>query len=304
MKNIITLTTVLLTVFYLPTFGQIPATNSGGEVGKVQPKIMVIPYTKEGEDIRTILEEDVNRRIAVTKIKEAFDNRSFTTVDFTAKLKAATQNQLLTSDNKTDWKTQIIQMSGADIYVQSEVSVVAGSYNPECGKASSKVTLILTAYEISSGNSLSNKIGESRYSCGDVGRLASDAVEGIADEFLNVMQSKFDDIVENGVEIIVDFTINQAATYTFDDEFGPDQYPLRDVLSTWIEESAYKNQWDYGADGSLKQTFLLRIPLKDQKTGSNYSASKFATEIMKYLKTLNIPIERTNTSNSINITLK
>ena len=27
----------------------------------VQPKIMVIPYTKEGEDIRTVLEEDSNK---------------------------------------------------------------------------------------------------------------------------------------------------------------------------------------------------------------------------------------------------
>ena len=49
------------------------------QVATVQPKIMVIPYTKEGEDIRTILEDDVNKRIILTKIKEAFDSRSFTT---------------------------------------------------------------------------------------------------------------------------------------------------------------------------------------------------------------------------------
>ena len=40
----------------------------------VQPKIMVIPYVKR-EDLRTILENDVNKRIALTKIKEAFDSR-------------------------------------------------------------------------------------------------------------------------------------------------------------------------------------------------------------------------------------
>ena len=53
-----------------------------------QPKIMVIPYTTQGEDIRTILENDVNKRIALTKIKEAFDQRGYTTVDFFAKVKA------------------------------------------------------------------------------------------------------------------------------------------------------------------------------------------------------------------------
>ena len=54
----------------------------------VQPKIMVIPYTSEGEDIRTILEADENKRIILTKIKEAFDSRGYTTIDFMAKLKA------------------------------------------------------------------------------------------------------------------------------------------------------------------------------------------------------------------------
>lgn len=36
------------------------------KVTTVQPKIMVVPYTKEGEDIRTLLEEDVNKRTKVS----------------------------------------------------------------------------------------------------------------------------------------------------------------------------------------------------------------------------------------------
>ncbi|MBK9354903.1 MAG: hypothetical protein IPN09_13330 [Bacteroidetes bacterium] len=57
------------------------------QVNTVQPKIMVIPYTKEGEDLRTIFEEDFNKRIAISKAKKAFDNRGFTTVDFVGKIK-------------------------------------------------------------------------------------------------------------------------------------------------------------------------------------------------------------------------
>ena len=45
-----------------------------------QPKIMVIPYTTQGEDIRTILENDVNKRIALTKIKEAFDQSNYSAI--------------------------------------------------------------------------------------------------------------------------------------------------------------------------------------------------------------------------------
>ena len=53
----------------------------------VQPKIMVVPYVKDGEDIRQIIENDANIRLVLSKIREAFDNRGFTTVDFEAKLK-------------------------------------------------------------------------------------------------------------------------------------------------------------------------------------------------------------------------
>ena len=67
-------------------FTKIEAQTNSPQVQTVQPKIMVIPYVKEGEDLRTILENDVNKRIALTKIKEAFDSRGFTTVDFVAKL--------------------------------------------------------------------------------------------------------------------------------------------------------------------------------------------------------------------------
>ena len=47
---------LLLNFGGVSVFSQNAATNSGGQVQTVQPKIMVIPYTKEGEDIRTILE--------------------------------------------------------------------------------------------------------------------------------------------------------------------------------------------------------------------------------------------------------
>ena len=147
---------IVLFVLFMVTnnvFSQNSATNSGGQVVTVQPKIMVIPYTKEGEDLRTVLEEDPNKRIAITKIKEGFDSRGFTTVDFIAKLKAAKDNNVFTSDNQTDIKSQIIQMSGADVYVQAEVVI-------DKGASGNSVKLILTGYEASTGNSLSNKVGE------------------------------------------------------------------------------------------------------------------------------------------------
>lgn len=290
----------LLNCWAISTMAQSPSTNSDGQKQTVQPKIMVIPFTKEGEDIRTILKEDVNRRIAITKIKEAFDGRSFTTVDFTAKFKVAKDNNVFTSDNQTDIKTQIIQMSGADIYVQAEVNV-------QKGESGSSVTLILTGYEASTGNSLSNKVGESgKFFTEDIGKLASKAVENVAEDFLNVMQTKFTDIVNNGKSVIIDISFDAGSQYTMSsDNIGSSGLPLSDQLEEWMGKNTFKNNYHIQGTTDLKMIFDdVRIPLKDQATGVNYNPNKFALEIFKFLKSLALDVKKDVKGSTIYITIK
>lgn len=288
----------LLFFFSQIIFSQNAVTN-GNQIQTVQPKIMVIPYIKKGEDLRFVLEEDVNRRIASTKIKEAFDSRGFTTVDFIAKLKAAKDNNIFVSDNQTDIKSQIIQMSGADIYVQAEVNV-------QKGQSGTSVTLILTGYEASTGNSLSNKVGESgKFYTDDIGKLSSKAVENIAEDFLNVMQVKFTNIVNNGKSITVDFSFDPDSQYNMSSEIGPDELPLSDQLELWMEENAFKNNYHIQGTVNLKMIFDdVRIPLKDLETGKNYNPNKFALEIYKYLKKLGLKPNKDIKGNTIFITIE
>lgn len=293
---------ILFFICLLITFkgiAQTASTGSGGQVQTVQPKIMVIPFTKEGEDIRTILEGDINKRIAITKIKEAFDTRGFTTVDFTAKLKAAKDNNVFTSDNQTDIKTQIIQMSGADIYVQAEI-------NAQKGTSGSSVTLILTGYEASTGNSLSNKVGESgKFFTDDFGKLSSKAVEMCAEDFLNVMQTKFNDIVANGKSVIIDISFDGGSQYTMASEIGSSGLPMSDQLEEWMGKNAFKNNYHIQGTTDLKMIFDdVRIPLKDQATGNNYNPNKFALEIFKFLKSISLEPKKDIKGSTIYITIK
>ena len=263
-------------------------------VQTVQPKIMVIPYVKGGEDLRTILEEDVNKRIAITKIKEAFDNRGFTTVDFAARLKATNANMAFSMDNKSDFKSQIIQSSGADVYVEAEVSVLLS-------QSGNQVKMILTAYECSTGNSLSNKVGESE----DIGKLASKAVESCAEDFLNTMQNKFTDIVNNGKSIAIYFSFDENSEYLMSSEVGNQGLLLSDELELWMEEHAYKN--NYHIQGTTDKQMIfddVRIPLKDPNTGNNYNPNKFALEIFKFMKSLGLNIGRDIKGNTIYIIIK
>lgn len=278
-------------------------TNAAGAIAQnvntVQPKIMVIPYTKEGEDLRTVLEDDVNKRITLAKIREVFDDRGFTTIDFTARLKAISQNGVFTADNQTDLKSQLIEMSGADIYVEAEMNVLLSS-------SGNSVKVIVTAYDVSTGASLANKVGDSgKFYTDDIGKLASKAIGLCAEEFLNTIQTKFSDIVENGRSVIINFGFDQNSSYSMSSEIGGQGLQLSDELEMWMEEHAYKN--NYHIQGTTDKQMIfddVRIPLKDPKNGNNYNTNKFALEIFKFMRKLGLQVQRDIKGTTIYITIK
>lgn len=289
MKKII-LTLIMFVVFL--------ASANAQQTVTVQPKIMVVPFVKEGEDIRNVLENDVNKRIVLTKIKEAFDSRGFTTVDFLGRLKALSKANGLAMDNQSDLKTMIIQQSGADIYVDAAIDVVlSGSGNG--------VKVIMTAYDTSTGNSLANKVGDSgKFYTDDIGRLASKAVEGQADAFLNVMQTKFNDIVANGRSINVTIGFAQTSQYSMSSEVGANGFALSDEIEMWMSENAYKG--NYHIQGTTEKQMIfddVRIPLKDDN-GNNYNINKFGLKFMIFARKMGLQIGRDISNNTLIITIK
>ncbi len=263
-----------------------------------QPKIMVIPFTKEGENIRTVLESDPNKRVILTKIKEGFDSRGVSTVDFIAKLKAMESSNVFNSDNKEDAKSLIVDMSGADIYVEAEML-----YNES--ESGNNVKIILTAYEASGGASLSNKVAESgKFYTNDVSALAIRAMNSIADDFLNVMQSKFTDIAENGRSVMLQIGFDEDSEYTMESEVGNDDYTLQDIIELWLSEMAYQGNYHLQGVTPNKMTVDdIKLPLTDD-TGKNYTVSKFGLELMRKFKNIGLQINRSLRGNTLYITIK
>ena len=277
---------------------QISATKSAtGEVKTAQPKIMVIPYVKEGKDIRSVMDEDFNTRIAVAKIKEAFDTRGFTTIDFTQRLKSSKENSAFSSDNQNDFKTALIENSGADMYVQTEL-------NLDKSANGTNATLILTAYEAATGNSLSNKVYDSgRYMTDDIGKLVVKAFEGTQEEFMNVLLERFGEIIEHGRSIIVEFNFAPDSQFNLDSEVNG-KY-LSDAIEAWIDENSFKN--NYSLQGTTDTKIIyndVRIPVLDQATGKNYNPNKFASEIVRWLKSMGVETSRAVKGQSLFITIK
>ena len=263
-----------------------------------KPKIMVIPYTVEGEDIRTVLENDVNKRIALTKIKEAFDQRGYTTVDFFAKVKALSKATALGSTQQQDMKTMIVQQSGADVYVEAETNLLESP----TGNA---MKVILSGYETSTANSLANAVCESgKFYTDDYGKLTARAVETGVDNFLNTMQDKLLDIADNGQSISVTIGVDGASSCSMAQEVGGDGLALSDALELWVEKNAYKG--NYHIQGTTDKQMLfddIRIPLKDEN-GRTYNINKFGLKLLTFFRDLGIKIERTTSNNMLVVTIK
>lgn len=270
----------------------------------VQPKIMVIPYTKEGEDIRTILEHDANKRIALTKIKEAFDERGISTIDFIARLKAIESGNVFNMDNKSDIKSQIIDMSGADIYVEADIICTQNGSNMD--KPESRIKMILTAYDTATGSSLSNKIGESgTFYTNDIAKLSMKAISSCADDFLKVMQMKFSDISENGRSLMLQIGFDADSPYSMESEVGTQGLLLQDEIELWVEAHSYNGNYHLQGVSPQKMIFDdIKLPLVDEATGNNYSTSKFGLEILKFFRSMNMQISRSNRGNTLYITVK
>lgn len=270
----------------------------GADAASVQPKIMVVPRTMKGEDVREKIESDPAIRIGLTKVREAFDQRGFTTVDFIAKVKAQSVANNMTEGAATDLKTEIINGSGADVYVDCEIVYTESS-------AGNDVKVDMTAYEISTGNSLANAVAmTNKFYTNDVAKLTAKAVEMKADDFLNTMQNKFDDIIENGRSIAVHVVVDEGSEVSLEDPIGNDGSILSDLLDEWMENNAYKGNYHMQGSSDKKIIFDdVHIALRDDN-GNAMSTQKFARTFAKLFAKHGIKISRDVQNAVIYITIK
>lgn len=261
------------------------------------PKIMVIPFTKDGEDLRTILDNDINTRIAIAKVKEGFDSRGFTTIDFIGKLKSAKDNQVFTMDNQTDIKAKILELSGSDIFIVAETST-------KSDETGSSATIIINGYETATGNSVANKVSNSgKFQTNDIEKLVSRAVEKSMDEFTFMVSDKFNQIIKNGRSVLVDFGFSENAVINMTTEIDKTGLALSDLLEDWISKNSFNGS--YHIQGTTNQKMIfdeVKIPLKD-KNSNNYTSTKFALDIFKYLKSLNLDVRKEIKGGTIYITI-
>lgn len=298
--------------FAIQVFGQ----DIGSKTNIVQPKIMVIPFTKKGEDIRTVLENDPIKRSAIAKIKNGFDNRGFTTIDFFAKLKEAEDDNQFSSGAQADAKSILIQFSGADIYVEVDISYV------NHGRGNS-ATVLLSAYDAATASSYSsiNCDSQEHYDTDNttlVNAALSVAQAGVnndeslhynsanalpcMEDFLNILQKKLAEIAEKGRPVKVNFVLASDATMNFDFKLKSGAL-LKDAIDDWLQDNSVKE--NVHLQGSTATALFyddVRLPLLDPN-GNNYSITKFGRKLSEFLQTKGVSADRSIKNGALYITV-
>lgn len=265
----------------------------------VSPTIMVIPFAKENEQLRTVYERDdqLHLRVAVTKVKEAFEFHYIPTIDFRAKLKQLSNTKVMQIGNQSSVKQQIIELSGADIYVEVESSII----QDESGNSS---TVTVTAYDAFSGQVLATDVGTTtRFYTHNFEKLTEKAVNGFMKKFMYNIQDKFNQIVEQGRTVVVNIGFDQNSEMDMDTEMENGEL-FSDALENWFEENAYHNY--FHVQGVTATTMILdevRIPVINPKNGRSYRVTQFAAKLRSFLKKQDLEVTRDVVGTNIYITI-
>lgn len=291
---------ILFLVFQFSGFAQQEPENSLPLETKIQPTVMVIPFVKSDQDMRDIYEHQYGApiRAAMTRVKDGLDQEGIKTIDFRAILKQIGNDDAITTDQQASLKQRVIQLSSADIYVESETQVIRTPRG-------NSVTVILTAYDAFTGLSLVNKLGHSpKFYTENYEKLAEKALDTFLKDFTSALQLSFQDMIENGRTIAIDIGFSEDAEIDMDSEIGDNGDLLSDVLENWLEDNSLGSYFHIQGITATKMIIdEIKIPMIDPKTNRNYRPSKFANRLRKFLIAQGFQVTRDIQGSKIFITI-
>ncbi|HLV15775.1 MAG TPA: DUF6175 family protein [Xanthomarina sp.] len=168
--------------------------------------------------------------------------------------------QLTWTVNKTGPKKSIsFNLQGLDAYTDKQIATAVGTGDPSFSAETSV--------------------------------LLSEAVLAHMDNFTETLQMHFDDMFENGREIIVRIQTWDDWDGDLETEYGNDNEELGFIIENWLDDNAVKGRF---STTDMTETMALfeqvRMPLFNEK-GRAIDARRFVKELSDYLKNspYNIP---------------
>src|SRR5690606_21340577 len=139
---------------------------------------------------------------------------------------------------------------------------------------------------------MSNETGVSdRFYTESFEKLVLKKVDEMMDNFLNSINSRFEDIRENGKSLFLNVGIKEGSEKNMDYNIGNGE-TLGETIENWVEQNAFNGYYDIQGVTKTKIIFNeIRISVKDEN-GNNYKTSHFVSSLRKFLSGINIDTER------------
>ena len=260
-----------------------------------RPTIMVVPYKRAGESYKSILENDFDRRAAVSAVQKGFETMGIKTIDLLGKIEAAERRShyeenagAADSNDK-----QLLLSSGSDVYVIVDIK-------KDLSQNSSRISLIMKAYETASGTVWGTQDGwTNRYQTNATDLLCTAAVKVNLPPFLAQIEKNYN----SPSRVVLQVALAGQATSTLKDMETSDGDLVVDFLQDWLDENAYEG--DYHMQGIVAESVIfdyVMIPRADAK-GRKITAGKFLRGLKKELKEQGIEVDYNIEGNNIMVTL-
>ena len=260
-----------------------PPEGPGGTANiAAKPTIIVVPYKKEGESDKAILENDFDKRIAVSEVKKEFENLGIKTIDLQGRLDATNRGMQYDDNIGTAESNdkQMLLSSGADVYVIVDLK-------KDVTAEGSRVALIMEARETASGTMWASENGwTKRYPTSATDQLCAFAVKDNLPPFLAQIEKNYANPINAVLRVAVDGT---SAITLFDECDNGER--IIDTIQDWLDRNAH--QGDYHLQGEMAESAIFDyviIPRQD-KNGYKMTTSKFARELRKHLISLGVQLD-------------
>lgn len=267
------------------------------------PKIMVVPadnwcqeqgfwklFENQGEIVGTpnyeqAFQESRELLLVVSKINNLMADRGFPLADMAQSIKnnaRRTARNSLTSSKSSGSSLSVSlldelnRQAKADIYIEVDFGV--NTVGPK-----HSIVYNLRALDAYTGKQVAGAEGTGvpTYTT-ELSVLLEEAVVGHMDNFITRLQSHFEDCIENGREIVLEFSIfDDGSGIDFESEF--EGMELSEIIEEWIAANTINSTY---LTSEKTETILLfenvRIPLEKQDNKPQ-DASGFANELRKHL---------------------
>ncbi len=243
------------------------------------PTLTVVPFTRENENVRSLLENNQMLSHAVSKITSEFSKNGYRTKDFISMVQKAKNSDLTTEGSQSDAVSMMIQNLSTDIVVMAKINYIPRPNNQ------GEVSLELNATEKQTATTLaSSTFLSGRYMTTDSVRLADYAISKIKKDFFTTLQTAFLEIVRNGRELSVQMVLDQnVEDWDFDQPSPESGEEFKVELEDWLAANAMNGVYDMSRSSDKIIDLTVRIPIWDEKTGRAYSVSTFRNAFRKFL---------------------